>query len=89
MGDTGQGSTQITSGSGTHPESEVRGGRGGQRGEKRTKKVLEKGPFLADQASDLREGSSGTQRGRGKERKPGRKRQEEIVTPGRKDRRKK
>ena len=89
LGDTGQVSTQITSGRGTHPESEVRGGRGGQRGGKRTQKVLEKWPFLVGQASDLSEGSSGTQRGRGKERKPGRKRQEEIVTPRSKDGRKK
>ena len=58
LGDTGQGSIQITSGSRTRPESEERGGRGGQRGGKRTGKVLERWLFLAGQTSSLREGGS-------------------------------
>ena len=82
MGDIGQGVSRPPSKGGTHPISEVRGGRGEPVGEKRARKVLEKWPFLADQASDLGEGNSGAQRGKGQERKPGRKRTEEIATPG-------
>ena len=89
LGDTGQGSTQPPSSGGTHPTSEVRGGRGEQAEEKRARKVLEKWPFLAEQASSLTVGSSRSQRGKGKERKPEGKRGEKIATPGEKHGRKK
>ena len=82
LGDTGQGSTQLPSSGGTHPISEVRGGRGEPAGEKRARKVLEKWPFLTDQASSLGAGNSRTQRGKGNERKPEGKRVEKIATPG-------
>ena len=81
LGDTGQGSTQTPSSGGTHPLSVVRGGRGEPEGRKRTKKVLEKWPFLVEQTSDLDAGNTGTQRGKGAARKPEEDRKSKIGTP--------
>ena len=81
LGDTGQGSTQPTSSGGTHPISEVRGGRGEPAREKRARKVLEKWPFLSDQASGLGKGNTRTQRGKGADRKPEGKVVGKIATP--------
>ena len=81
LGDSGQGSTQIPSSGGTHPLSEVRGGRGELAGRKRTKKVLEKWPFLAEHTSNLEAGNTGSQRGKGEERTPEQDRKRKIATP--------